>query len=79
MAGKSVWWNPHVPAGGASVPRAPGLADLPNVTQADFWLKRAEVQVKDSNFKVLCTHVWLLIMSAILMHEAELEQSGVQT
>ena len=39
-------------AGGASVPRAPGLADLPNVTQADFWLNRASVQERDGNFQV---------------------------
>ena len=43
-----------MPAGGASVPRAPGLADLPNVTQADFWLNRASVQEKDGNLKVHC-------------------------
>ena len=39
-------------AGGASVPRAPGLADLPNVTHADFWLNRASVQERDGNYQV---------------------------
>lgn len=43
-----------LPAGGASVPRAPGLADLPNVTQADFWLNRASVHKKEGNLKVHC-------------------------
>ena len=44
-------------AGAASVPRAPGLADLPNVTQAAFWLNRAGVHEKEGDLQVLqCYH-----------------------
>lgn len=43
----------HMCAGAASVPRAPGLADLPNVTQAAFWLNRAGVHEKEGDLQVL--------------------------
>ena len=55
-----------MPAGAASVPRAPGLADLPNVTQAAFWLNRASMHEKEGNLQVhkfsysLCSSVSLM-------------------